>query len=403
MTVIHPSVERFIEYLRIKTVQPTPDYATCQAFLERQAQELGLEFWAKEYVSGKPVVVLSWTGTEPELPSIILNSHTDVVPVFEEFWTHPPFEAARVATGTGDYKIIARGAQDMKIVGHGYLEAVRAMQAQGTRLRRTLHLVYVPDEEIGGHDGMALFVKSPEFLALNAGFALDEGMANPQPELRVFYGERAPCWVRFVAHGNTGHGSQFIEDTAAEKLVPIINYLMEFRREQLDKFRTPHDDGSVRTLGDVTSSNLTMLDSGVQHNVVPERASVCFDIRMTPSINYEEFRRGLEDLAARHGAELEMVQFWDDNTMTGTTPADPFWAPFAAAIDGLGMQIAKEIFPAATDSRYLRRAGVPALGVTPLCNTPILLHDHNEYVLESDVLAATDFYVRVIAAVANAD
>lgn len=31
------------------------------------------------------------------------------------------------------------------------------------------------DEEIGGHQGMELFVKRPEFQALRAGFALDEG------------------------------------------------------------------------------------------------------------------------------------------------------------------------------------------------------------------------------------
>ncbi|KAJ2843920.1 adenylate cyclase, partial [Coemansia brasiliensis] len=119
-----PPVARFIEYLQIKTVQPQPDYAACQRFLERQAHELGLEFQSHEYVAGKPVVVLTWRGTEPQLPSIILNSHTDVVPVSEEFWTHPPFEACRVPTADKrDFKIIARGSQDMKIVGHGYLEA----------------------------------------------------------------------------------------------------------------------------------------------------------------------------------------------------------------------------------------------------------------------------------------
>lgn len=31
------------------------------------------------------------------------------------------------------------------------------------------------DEEIGGHQGMELFVQRPEFKALRAGFALDEG------------------------------------------------------------------------------------------------------------------------------------------------------------------------------------------------------------------------------------
>lgn len=31
------------------------------------------------------------------------------------------------------------------------------------------------DEETGGHEGMETFVKRPEFQALRAGFALDEG------------------------------------------------------------------------------------------------------------------------------------------------------------------------------------------------------------------------------------
>ncbi|KAJ2825487.1 adenylate cyclase, partial [Coemansia sp. 'formosensis'] len=369
----------------------------------RQAQELGLDFQAKEYVAGKPVVILSWPGTSPELPSIILNSHTDVVPVFEEFWDYPPFEATRVATDKGtDFKIYARGSQDMKIVGHGYLEAIRRLKVEEKRqMQRTVHAVFVPDEEIGGHDGMRLFVESPEFAALNAGLALDEGMANPDKALRVFYGERAPCWVKFIAHGNTGHGSQFIEGTAAEKLMPIIDHLMQFRQTQLQIYKTPHDDGSQRTLGEVTTANLTLLNSGVQHNVVPESATAGFDIRMTPAVDYVEFKRDLEALAEKHGATTEFVQFWDDNSTTSTDKSNPFWPAFEQAVTAQGFEVFKEIFPAATDSRYLRRAGVPALGVTPLCNAPILLHDHNEFVKESEFLAAIDFYAAVIAAVAN--
>ncbi|KAJ1665498.1 adenylate cyclase [Coemansia sp. RSA 1813] len=399
---VQPSVQRFIEYLRIKTVQPTPDYASCQRFLERQATEIGLSFQAHEFVSGKPVIVLTWEGTSPEQPSIILNSHTDVVPVFEEFWTHPPFEAARVPIdGGNDFKIIARGSQDMKIVGFCYLEAIRALKAKGVQLQRTVHLVYVPDEEIGGTDGMAHFVESEMFRALNAGFALDEGMANPEETVRVFYGERSPCWVRFVAHGNTGHGSQFIEDTAAEKLLPIVNKMMELRGEQLEMFHTPKEDGSQRTLGDVITVNLTMMASGVQHNVVPDNASACFDIRMAPTIDYAEFRQRLEALATENGAQVEFVQFWPDNTMTPTDASNPFWAAFERALGAIDVPIFKEIFPAATDARYLRRAGIPALGVTPLRNAPILLHDHNEFVKESEFLDGIDFYVSVISAVAN--
>ncbi|KAJ1880277.1 adenylate cyclase, partial [Kickxella alabastrina] len=269
-TSIPESVQRFIEYLQIKTVQPTPDYASCTAYLQRQALDAGFEFRAIEFVPGKPVVILTLPGTSPSLPSIILNSHTDVVPVFEASWTHPPFGAHRVASADGGHRIYARGAQDMKIVGQAYLEAMRQLKGA---VRRTVHAVFVPDEEIGGHDGMAKFVESAEFRQLNAGFALDEGMANPHEALRVFYGERAPCWIRFVARGNTGHGSQLIEDTAVEKLLPVIEHMMAFRSEQLQVFRRPRADGSPCTLGDVTSTNLTLLQSGVQHNIVPESAS----------------------------------------------------------------------------------------------------------------------------------
>lgn len=42
-----------------------------------------------------------------------------------------------------------------------------------------------------------------------------------------------------------------------------------------------------------------------------------------------------------------------------------------------------EIFPASTDARYFRKAGVPAFGFSPISNTPSLLHDHNEVHISS--------------------
>jgi aminoacylase len=32
---------------------------------------------------GRIVCIMTWEGTDPSLPSVVLNSHTDVVPVFE--------------------------------------------------------------------------------------------------------------------------------------------------------------------------------------------------------------------------------------------------------------------------------------------------------------------------------
>lgn len=159
-------------------------------FLRKLSKEIGLEFQVYYPATPeKPTIVLSWIGSDPNAPSILLNSHTDVVPVFEEFWTHKPF-AADIAD---DGKIFARGAQDMKCVGVQYLAAIRSLKKKNISLRRTLHVVFVPDEEIFGPEGMKAFVLSDSFKNLNVGFALDEGIASPTDVFNVFYGERT-CW-----------------------------------------------------------------------------------------------------------------------------------------------------------------------------------------------------------------
>ena len=41
-----------------------------------------------------------------------------------------------------------------------------------------VHIIFVPEEELGGMDGMRLFVHTDHFKELNLGFALDEGIGN---------------------------------------------------------------------------------------------------------------------------------------------------------------------------------------------------------------------------------
>ncbi|KAJ1973062.1 adenylate cyclase, partial [Dimargaris xerosporica] len=201
------AVENFQRYLRIKTVQPQPDYPACTQFLQAHAEELGLPCTVIEVKPGKPVVIITWEGKDPSLPSIGLNSHTDVVPVYRDHWTHDPFSAEIVTDDQGEQRIYARGTQDMKIVGWGYLEAIRNLKAAGHRFLRTVHLLFVPDEEIGSEEGMKVFVHQPEFKALNIGFMLDEGVANPEDAYYVFYAEKSAWWTRLRAEGQTGHGS----------------------------------------------------------------------------------------------------------------------------------------------------------------------------------------------------
>jgi aminoacylase len=144
----------------------------CVEFLKKLSDEIGLKFQVEVPVTPKkPICILTWVGTQPELKSIVLNSHMDVVPVYEEFWTHKPFSADIDEEG----KIFARGSQDMKCVGMQYLAALRHFKRNNISFKRTIHVTFVPEEEIGGVDGMKDFVHQEAFKELNIGVSLDEG------------------------------------------------------------------------------------------------------------------------------------------------------------------------------------------------------------------------------------
>ncbi|NWW95128.1 ACY1 protein, partial [Rhynochetos jubatus] len=384
------SVTLFREYLRIDTVHPKPDYDAAVRFLERVGTDMGLACQKVEVCQGRVVLILTWQGTNPRLRSVLLNSHTDVVPCRngrcspQEHWTYPPFEAVKDAQGN----IYARGAQDMKCVSIQYLEAIRRLKAEGKCFSRTIHLTFVPDEEVGGHKGMEMFVQRPEFRALNVGFALDEGLASPSDTFSVFYGEKSPWWIKVKCVGSPGHGSRFISNTAAEKMHKVIGSFLAFRESEKQRLKS---DSSL-TLGDVTSLNLTMLEGGVSFNVVPSEMAAGFDVRIPPTVDLKAFEEQVAAWCrdAGDGVTYEFQQVRGLGHPGASCPSLP-----------CHLQLKLEIFPAATDSRYIRAAGHPAIGFSPMNRTPVLLHDHNEFLNEQVFLRGIDIYARLLPALAS--
>jgi len=389
------STSLFREYIRIKTVQPHPDYPKCMEFLKTQANSLGLPYRITECVPGKPIFVMTWSGTDPSSPSIMLNSHTDVVPVFPEHWKYEPFSAEKESNGD----IYGRGTQDMKCVGIQHLEAVRKLKEAGNKFKRTIHLTFVPEEEVGGVDGMQKWVHTEHFKSLNVGFGLDEGLASEDEEIPAYYGERNVFWLIVTCPGNPGHGSRFVENTPGEKAQYMINRLMEYRESEKKRLEANPDF----TLGDVTSVNLTIMEGGVQHNVVPDKFVLKFDIRITPTTNLKEFEAKLRGWAdeAGPGIEFSYAQKFTDQTMTSVAVDDPWWAALTAAFNKHNLNVKPQIFPAGTDSRFLREVGIPAIGFSPMNHHPVLLHDHNEYLNEATFLRGIDIFEDMIANIAN--
>ncbi|XP_030563931.1 aminoacylase-1-like [Drosophila novamexicana] len=387
-------IKIFREYLRIPSVHPNVDYTACVEFLKRQAADLGLPV-VVVYAGLNPVVVIKWLGKQPELPSIVLNSHMDVVPVFPDKWTHEPFNADLDDEG----RIFGRGSQDMKSVATQYLGAIRSLKANGHQPKRTVILTFVPDEEGGVTPGMANLIKSDYFRKLNVGFSLDEGISSEDETYAVFYAERTVWHLRLKISGTAGHGSLLLPNTAGQKLNYVLNKLMEFRESQVKRL----EEDLNMDIGDVTTVNLTQLHGGVQSNVVPPLLEAVFDIRVAITEDLDALEKRIRDWCAEAGDGIELVFEWKEPYVAPTriNASNPYWLAFKKAMDELGVSTRQRVFPGATDSRFLRSFGIPALGFSPINNTPILLHDHNEYLRADTYLRGIEIYKKVIAAVAD--
>lgn len=389
-------IQIFREYLRIPSVQPDVDYEPCVEFLKKQAQNLGLPVQVYYPSEAKPVVIITWTGSQPNLPSILLNSHMDVVPVFADKWHHAPFGAEMDKDG----RIYARGAQDMKCVGTQYLAAIRALRKAKITLKRTIHVSFVPDEEIGGHLGMEKFVQTEDFKKLNVGFALDEGIAAPAEVFPIFYAERVIWQLLLKISGPTGHGSLLLENTAGEKLHYILNKMMELRAREYQRLQSDKN----LLLGDVTTVNLTMTQGGVQCNVIPATLEAGFDIRLATDVDIVEFENQLRKWCSEAGGDIELVFIQKEPhvPVTKIDSSNQYWQALKKAMADMEVKISPRVFPGGTDSRFLRHAGIPAIGFSPINNTPMLLHDHDEYLSADIYLKGVEIYTKLIPAVGNA-
>jgi len=429
------AVALFKSLLKYRTISgegPTSGaYKECADFLRGQLAQLGFEARAVEFVPNKPVVLATLVGSEPHLPSLLINGHYDVVPVMKDKWTKPAFEAVEEKQPDGRVKLYARGTQDMKCVCAQYLVALSRLLAKRKNFRRTLHVTYVPDEEIGGMDGMNEFLNSDIYLKHVApvALALDEGLANPEDAFTVFYGERCPMWIFVTVNGPTGHGSRFIENTAVERLLRICGKATEFRKKEEEIFKGKRAaDGcshcEAKKLGDVTTLNITFLSGGVAMNegkqefvegeqkvslnVIPTVAKAGFDIRVPPSVPVSKIGAMLDEWVKEENATWRPAPWTEQKLVEHSSTSidrkeNPFWGVFQDAISEFGLKLEPEVFPAGTDSRLIRQLGIPAFGFSPMRKTPVLLHEHDEWLMIDTYLEGVQVYEHLLERLLNTE
>lgn len=93
---------------------------------------------------------------------------------------------------------------------------------------------------------------------MKVGVVLDEGLASPGEEYRVFYGERSPWWLVIRARGPPGHGAKLFDGSAMENLMKSVEAVRRFRAAQFDLVKA-----GVKAEGEVVSVNLVYLKAGI--------------------------------------------------------------------------------------------------------------------------------------------
>ena len=194
---------------------------------------------------------------------IVLSGHTDVVPVIDQVWASEPFDMVE-----RNGRLYGRGSCDMK----GFVAACTVMAPLfADRVKdRPVHFAYTYDEETGCFGAEAL-VQSLADMGVRPSLAI----VGEPTSMRVIDGHKG-CY-EYTTHfsGLAGHGS------APDLGVNAVEFAAQFVSKIImlkDDLRARTPDGSD-FVPPYTTLNTGSLIGGVAHNVIPDRASVAWDMR----------------------------------------------------------------------------------------------------------------------------
>lgn len=159
------------------------------------------------------------------------------------------------------------------------------------------------------------------------------GVASPDDTFNIYYAERSIWHVHFIVPGTPGHGSMLLKNTAGEKVRGLLDRFIDYRNTQVKRL----NDHPELTIGDVTTVNVTMMNGGVQSNVVPPEYKVTIDMRIALDVDHQEFEHMFRKWCDESGEGIEYTfeQKQPKVPPTKTDKTNPYWIAFKEAVDEL--------------------------------------------------------------------
>ncbi|UCC73199.1 MAG: M20 family peptidase [Gemmatimonadota bacterium] len=332
----------------------------------------------REVIAGYSLLY-RWPGSDPQLSSILLMAHIDVVPVepgTESDWQYPAYEG-RVAEGY----VWGRGTLDDKGSLIGILEAVEILAAEGFQPRRTVYLAFGHDEEVGGSGARAI-AELLEERGIELEFVLDEGglvtdgvPGIDQSVALVGIAEKGFITLELTVRQEGGHSSMPPPQTAVGILsaaihelethpipggirgasaamfdylgpeMPFVQRLVVANRWLLGPLiehqfgASPEGNSMLRT-----TTAATIFRAGVKANVLPASARAAVNFRIMPGDSagtvIEHVRRTIDD---------PRVEITPPESSTNPSPVSDIESETFTQLQ----QTIRQIFPHAVVAPYL--------------------------------------------------
>lgn len=377
-------------------------------------------------------LLFKWEGKNHGDPAVMM-AHYDVVPVNEEMWDKPPFEAI-----IEDDVIWGRGTLDTKGTFNGVLSAADKLIAEGFVPENDMYFAFSGNEETNGQ-GAINIVDWFEANGITPSMVVDEGGAVVE---NVFPGVKVPCGVIGIAEkglmdvqykvkSGGGHASAPAPHTPVGVLAkacckienhPFKSHLTKPVAEMFDTLGR-HSTFLYRMIfanlwcfsgvldmickssgGELnaimrTTVAFTQMKGSSASNVIPPEATMVSNMRLNPEDTIDTALEYLRKTVDDENVEITLLNGMNPSRISETYC--PAWDKVASAVASTwkGCIVSPYLMMQCSDSRHYGRISDKVYRFSAMDLTKeerATIHGNNERVRIDCAVKAVEFYVRLM-------
>ncbi|AKT36926.1 uncharacterized protein CMC5_010470 [Chondromyces crocatus] len=375
-------------------------------------------------------------GTGAKRPLLLL-AHLDVVEALRRDWS-PDLDPFQLVERDGFF--YGRGTSDDKAMAAIFVANLVRYKQEGLVPDRDLIVALTADEEGGAHNGVAWLLANHRGL-IDAELGLNEGAGGRfRQGKRLFNGVQASekVFQSFALEtiNKGGHSALPVKDNAIYRLASALSRLSTFdfpvslsevtrtyfaRMAPLEEastsadmkavLATPPEPGAVARLSASAYYNAlmrttcvaTQLEGGHAENALPQTARAVVNCRILPHESVAEVERTLIRVVGDDEVRITKVMAPQPSPPSPLTPS--VMQPLEAITRALwpGVPVIPIMGTGATDSLYLRRAGIPMYGVSGLFSDidDVRAHGKDERLGVSALYEGQEFLYRFVKSLAG--